>query len=298
MRSSPRWAAVWGPVVLVGCGGRLIAEVDDTGGRGSATGSSGGVEAATGGEESCVTGDEWCACYPDDTCSDGLTCSDDRCVRVSNTDAGTGAGPGSGVATGGRDAGTGGGEPSCSSVEPCGGDVVGNWTVRGSCLTRTGEIDISMVGVGCNSAPITDSALAVRGTWTAEIDGTYRDELVWTGEETFTLAPACLEVAGTLTTCDRLNGPISTVSDYLGLAYAVVTCVADPVGGCTCTAEIEQDARGATGTYQATGNRVTTSSGLVFAYCTDGHTVTLTPERWGETTTTTTTGTVVATTSR
>ncbi len=200
---------------------------------------------------------------------------------------------GSGGSAGGSN-GTGGTAASCSSVEPCGGSVVGTWTVGDSCLTRAGALDLSGVGLGCSSAPIIESTVRATGTWTAESNGSYRDELSWTGEEIFTLDAACLEVSGAVTSCARLGGPLLGVSYVQGLEYAAVQCVDDLVaGGCTCTAVI--DSRGISGTYRTSDSVVVTTHGLEFSYCVDGNTLTLTPDRWSPTTTTTTTGTVVAT---
>src|SRR6266540_973482 len=80
----------------------------------------------------------------------------------SSSSSGNGTGGSSGSSSGGS---TGSGGSSCPSVEPCGGDVVGTWTVSSSCLTVTGELDLALVGAGCPSAPVTGS-LKVDGTWT------------------------------------------------------------------------------------------------------------------------------------
>ena len=71
---------------------------------------------------------------------------------------------------------------ACSNVEPCGGDVVGIWTVTSSCLAVTGALNLSSVGAGCPSGPVTGS-LQVVGTWTANANGTYTDSTVTSGDE-------------------------------------------------------------------------------------------------------------------
>src|SRR4051812_49023030 len=97
----------------------------------------------------------------------------------------TGAGATSGGAGTTGTAGTGGGGASCPNVTPCGGNVVGTWTVASSCLTVSGALDLGLVGAGCPSAPVTGT-LAVTGTFTANADGTYSDNTITTGQERFT----------------------------------------------------------------------------------------------------------------
>src|SRR5512142_813103 len=63
---------------------------------------------------------------------------------------------------------------ACSSVTPCGGDVVGTWNVSSSCLTISGDYDVSMGQFGCKSVPATGS-LQTTGTFIANGDGTYTD---------------------------------------------------------------------------------------------------------------------------
>jgi hypothetical protein len=200
--------------------------------------------------------------------------------------------------------GTGGGgavevapvEASCESVEPCGGSVVGTWVVAGSCLPVSGNADVAGFGLGCTAAPVT-GALEVAGTWAANADGTFTDQTTTTGDSQIELPADCLNVSGTITTCDRLGGALQA------LGYAAVTCEnAASGGGCTCSASVDQAgglgmlALGAasSGTYTAEGDLVTTSAAgasNAYAYCASGDTLVLSPRGVG--TTGTLTGTVV-----
>ena len=78
------------------------------------------------------------------------------CNSAGNMLTGTGGTPGSGgtVSTGGS-TGTGGAGTSCPNVTACGGNLVGTWAVTSSCLKVTGNLDLSLVGAGCPSAPVT-----------------------------------------------------------------------------------------------------------------------------------------------
>ncbi len=61
---------------------------------------------------------------------------------TSSSAAGSG-GSRTGGSGGGGGPGNGGTAGSCSSVDACGGEVVGAWTVTSSCLTVSGNLDLS-----------------------------------------------------------------------------------------------------------------------------------------------------------
>jgi hypothetical protein len=188
------------------------------------------------------------------------------------------------MSTGGSSGGGAGG--SCTNVVPCGGDVVGTWTVTSSCLKVTGQLDMSMLGLGCVSAPVT-GALHVSGTWTANSNGTYSDNTTTSGNEQITLPASCLNVSGVTVACDRI------ASVLVVLGYASVACIGVASGGCTCSASITQtggaglvsiDAQ-TSGAYTALGNVVTTDGSAQYSYCVSGNRMTWTPQSASPTTT-------------
>ncbi len=195
----------------------------------------------------------------------------------------------------GEPAGTGGGA-SCEVAVPCGGDVVGTWTVTASCLSLGGELDIEWAGLNCRSATLTRGTLEVRGTWTFHADGTHSDSTHWTGEKQFTIAPECLRMA-TQASCARLSASDipSAVGFFEGLAFSSVICVDDPAvpDGCVCTAIIDDERSGESGNYVAADGHLTTDGGAELAYCISGNTAIVTPQKWTEDTSMTTTGTLV-----
>jgi len=173
-------------------------------------------------------------------------------------------------------------DADCADVTPCGGDVVGAWNVTSSCLTVSGALDMTALGLGetCN-ATVTGS-LAVTGTWTANADGTtYSDGTTVSGTETMELTEDCKSLSGTITTCDRIGGPLAAAG------YASCTCVDNTAtSGCTCTATIEQAggigvAPGyprASGNYTIAGNLLTVTAGTQeYSYCVSGTALTMTP---------------------
>jgi hypothetical protein len=179
--------------------------------------------------------------------------------------------------------GSGGGEASCSDVTPCGGDVVGSWGVTSSCLTVSGVLDVSGVGLSCSSVPIA-GVLQVTGTWTANADGTYSDNTTTSGEEQFELSASCLANLPT-TSCPRLGGPLES------LGFASVTCTGSLDVACTCSATVDQAGgigvvasnASASGTYATSDAVLTTSPGDGHSYCVSGNTLTLAPRSAGTT---------------
>ena len=211
------------------------------------------------------------------------------------------AGSGGGTRTGGSSSGgsTGnGGSPgsgggaatnqptdasACSDVEPCGGDVVGIWTVTSPCLTVTGALDLTLAGAGCPSAPVTGS-LQVTGTWTANANGTCTDSTVTSGDEQITLAASCLVISSTPTNCD---GAASLLASGLGLSE--LHCPSAAGGACNCLGTVKQTgtigfaspAPTINGNYKTSGNVLTISgdSGETqYAYCVSGNKMTMTPK--------------------
>jgi len=174
------------------------------------------------------------------------------------------------------------GVSSCSNVTPCGGNVVGTWTVASSCLTVGGGLDLTMLGIGCTFAPVAGS-LQVSGTFTAKSDGSFVDNTTTTGSEQFTLAPSCLLVSGTTVTCDNI-GVI-----FPAIGFASATCTSTGGGVCNCTGTVNQNGgiglvdwnAATTGSYSTSSDVLKTtdgSSSWPYSYCASDNTLTMTPE--------------------
>ena len=192
----------------------------------------------------------------------------------------------------------GGGGASCSNVTsnvtPCGGNVVGIWTVTPSCLKLSGNLDITVAGLDpntCKNATIT-GALQVTGTWTANANGTYIDRTTTSGDAQIQLLQGCLQVTGTTITCERISGPLTS------LGFDSVSCAPAAGGGCNCAATIRQTGGlgllsgdpQTSGTYTTSGNVITADDTAQYSYCVSGgNKMTWTPQSANPTTT----GTVV-----
>ena len=171
---------------------------------------------------------------------------------------------------------------SCSNGLPCGGDLAGTWTAMSACLRIGGELDLSLVGTGCLSAPVVGS-LQVTGAWTANANGTYADDTTTKGEAQLTLAPSCLVISSTPVTCD---GAASIIKS---LGFESLACTPAADGGCKCSGTINQTgglgvlsvAPSTTGNYATAGNVVTITGDAgdtKYSYCAANGTLTVTPE--------------------
>jgi len=186
--------------------------------------------------------------------------------------------------SGGGTAGTG--APLCPNGTPCGGSVVGTWNVTSSCVSLSGALDTSLVGLDprtCKVASISGS-LQVSGTWTANANGTYTDATTTTGTATVLLEAGCLMLSGTMVTCDGINSPLTAVG------FSDANCVNAPTGGgCVCTANVNHmgsigwmtlDPQ-KSGNYTTSGNTLTMDGAANYAYCVAGSELTLTPQPTG-----------------
>lgn len=208
-----------------------------------------------------------------------------------STTGGGGTGGTSGSAT---TSGTGGVAPSggsggrvepppasCEDVAACGGDVAGVWFASSSCLPVTGMADLVAFGIGCSMAPASGK-LEVTGNWTLGADGKISDNTSTTGQVVLEMAPMCLNISGTVSTCERLSAPLSSVG------FSELTCAdsTTTTGGCTCTGKIEQMGSmglvsfnaAASGKYTAAGNKLSVTGGdnPEYDYCIQGDILTAT----------------------
>ncbi len=209
-----------------------------------------------------------------------------------------GIGDEGGASPGGGNGGSGGGpSASCDDVTPCGGDVVGTWTVIDSCLAVGGSVELKDFGLGCNSAPTTGS-LEVTGTWSASAEGlTISDNTTTSGDATFDVPQACADTGTTPIACPRLAEPIGP-----HLSYASLACVDSTSAWCECSGTVEQTGgMGLISTSPITSGTFATADGVLtvsdgtnhteYAYCSSGDTLTLSLKSVGKTGTVT--GTVL-----
>jgi hypothetical protein len=168
---------------------------------------------------------------------------------------------------------------SCTDAKVCGGDVVGTWNVTSSCLTVSGQMDISTSGLGCSRAAV-DGSLQTTGMWIAKPNGVYSDKTITSGNLQISLPASCLKVSGTTIRCK------DALVAFMSLGFRSITCNDATGGGCTCPAVIQQSGSmgvispnpWTSGVYETNGNTMVIDSTNRYSYCVSGTQMTLTPQ--------------------
>ncbi|MEO7035322.1 MAG: arabinofuranosidase catalytic domain-containing protein [Polyangiaceae bacterium] len=213
------------------------------------------------------------------TMTAGMGCSS---TSAPSGSAGASAGGGSSSAGGSNTGGLSGGGAgagagsSCTALSPCGGSALGAWKVESSCLTLSGAMDVSILGLGCSTVPATGS-LTTTGTFTVNADNTFTDNTVTTGSATFPLAQVCLTLSSVVRTCEQLS------SIFQAVGWSTSTC-ADTNGQCNCSVSANQSGGLGTlstisttkGQFSTSGTMLTTDD-TIEPYCVAGDKLTVAP---------------------
>lgn len=211
------------------------------------------------------------------TMTAGMGCSSTSAPSgAAGASAGGGSSSAGGSNTGGLNGGGAGAGSSCTALSPCGGSAVGAWKVESSCLTLSGAMDVSILGLGCSTVPATGS-LTTTGTFTVNADNTFTDNTVTTGSATFPLATACLTLSSVERTCEELS------SIFTAVGWTTSTC-ADTNGQCTCSVSASQSGGLGTlstvptkmGQFSTSGTMLTTDD-TTEPYCVAGDKLTVAP---------------------
>ena len=190
---------------------------------------------------------------------------------------GTGSGQGGSGGTGATGGSSAGG--SCQNVSACGGDSVGTWTVKSSCLTVNGNLNLGDFGAGCAFEPVTGT-LEVTGTLTINSDRTYADDTTTTGHVEFPLDKSCLVISSTPVNCDMAAGLISA------MGYSNLTCTTRADGGCMCSGTVNHKGTGGListdpstqGNWAISGNEISMDGTNKYSYCASAGQLTWTPQ--------------------
>lgn len=160
-----------------------------------------------------------------------------------------------------------GGGGSCGKVSPCGGSLVGTWTITSSCES----VSNFTFGAECPGATLDESQVTSSGTMTFNADMTVTSSLSVSGTRRFSLPLACGEAAA-VGSCDEYASLIVPAPPE-----ATTTCpTVGSACNCTMVYAVPTTSSGA-GTYSAAGNLVTLISPagdpVDFGYCVQGNTL-------------------------
>jgi hypothetical protein len=204
------------------------------------------------------------------TCGHGASCGGD-------------GGPADGAPVDGSPAG------ACGKVQPCGGDVVGDWKFVAVCQSVSNEaataanFAANAANSWCVGQTLVGQSPAVSGSFSFDAAGSYALTLVSGGTIDISLPASCL--AGL--TCDDTSAGLQSQIDDGAFQMPHVTSIAcSGSSSCVCRATIEAP-HPETGTYTISGNVLNLSpSGAAprnQSYCIEGTTLHLVDTSTGAT---------------
>jgi hypothetical protein len=160
---------------------------------------------------------------------------------------------------------------SCGKVEPCGGEVVGDWKVGVACLNRAslmGAVPTALATV-CAAATLGDVAVQTSGSLSFTADMTYTASLTLDASVKVNIPASCL---------GGLSCALANVAVQAALAQdpeptiKSVTCAG--TASCVCTVVSQPQVTDETGTYAKTGTVLTLTSSAAVTdvgdYCVQG----------------------------
>jgi len=166
----------------------------------------------------------------------------------------------------------GGAGGSCLKVQPCGGDIVGNWSVVTECVDpAAAKVDPTFMSF-CPTATVDAGNARLSGTYSFKADLTYSNVLTDSGDLIFNLPVSCLNGMDCATFSAGLQAQMAQNPDP---SIASVSCMGTST--CACKFVFSGNPVPETGTYVTSGNTVTetSSSGMMTArdYCVQGSTM-------------------------
>lgn len=144
---------------------------------------------------------------------------------------------------------------SCGKVQPCGGDVVGNYNFTAACYNSAA---LGMEAIeGCPEATVTINSLGVSGTANFGADMTYSVSQTITASASQTLPAPCLTMGGLTLTCQQLD----QLAQQLLLENPSIQSIrCSGSSSCTCTFTLAPMTTNASGTYTTSGTMLTLTS--------------------------------------
>ena len=165
----------------------------------------------------------------------------------------------------------GGGGGSCAKVQPCGGDVLGNWAISGACFNNAAlNMDI---GMSCPGASINITAFNLTGSARFNADLTYNTTGTATISLRETIPVSCLTAGSVALTCAELDQQLQ--EDIAANPGTTQTGHCEGSNICTCTVTNGPQTISETGTYATSGTTLTftDSAGSISSngYCVQGN---------------------------
>jgi hypothetical protein len=157
----------------------------------------------------------------------------------------------------------GGDEGSCSAFTPCGGDVVGTWTIKSMCVTGGGAGAIE----DCPSATTTFEGIKGSGTITFNANMTTTENVAISGSMRMNIPSSCLMGA----TCAQVDAGLKATLLDPDAPFSAVSCSGSST--CSCNVTFKGTSTMEMDTYTISGNKITDGDGDAQDYCVSGKTL-------------------------
>jgi hypothetical protein len=165
----------------------------------------------------------------------------------------------------------GGGSGGSCGVQPCGGDVAGNWRATSACADQA-SLDAAFMGAiaDCPSATLTNVHYAPSGTLMFGSSMSYTADITMGISFTMNMPASCLQGQ----TCADANTALQSIVGTDGITS--VSCSGS--GSCTCAIVGTLDVENSAGTYATAGTTLTLTAasggnGDSGPYCVQGSTL-------------------------
>ena len=164
--------------------------------------------------------------------------------------------------------GSSAGSGNCGKVAPCGGNIVGDWTIVDTCLAFTGS-DASPLGAACPSATLDAGGFNATGTVSYRSDLTFSTMITLSGTMGLSVPQSCLTMEGITLTCAQLDQALKLqFAQNPDPSIQSVSCTGS--AGCRCTFALTPQTSSGVGTYAVSGNNVIENGGDPTGFCVQG----------------------------
>ncbi len=163
-------------------------------------------------------------------------------------------------------AGSGGTGATCPTFTPCGGDVLGDWTIKDFCL---GSAMSDALSEFCPGATVSVGPIMATGTLSFKADGTEVGSATLSYQGSVHIPADCYTEAN----CATYETALNTVN-----GVSTASCSWDAATGCSCAMSINQAPSMGSGTYQVQGTDILFTSSdsgntSVSNFCVSGNTL-------------------------
>jgi hypothetical protein len=168
----------------------------------------------------------------------------------------------------------GGGGGSCGKVTPCGGDVVGSYTITAGCINNAAlNMQLGSTSTSCPGLSVSVSGTNVTGS------GSFNADMTYTVTETVklsaveTIPTSCLSQSGVTLTCAQLDQALQ--QEIASGSTTISSGHCSGTSSCTCSFTIPAQTTTETGTYTTSGTTITmtpsTGTTSSDSYCVQGN---------------------------